>query len=95
MSEDWTVTGWVVVAFLACAVYAWWLVGMLRGEQLTRCPKTGAVTLVRFGLARGRPGAQRRLEIRSCGLWPDHSGCGQGCLARPGEVFPPETASRA
>jgi hypothetical protein len=54
-----------------------------RGRRQHRCPQTGTGAEVRVAAGRaaltqffGRP----RLEIAACSLWPDQSGCGQGCL---------------
>lgn len=51
-------------------------------QWLIACPFTGTLADADIG-ARAVPSGTftvRRIEVRSCSLWPEHADCGQECI---------------
>jgi hypothetical protein len=65
------------LVFTACVIAGVWLVVLASRGRLMRCPDTGAIASVEVA---------RTGSVRSCDLWPRDRHCGQGCLARRGEL---------
>jgi hypothetical protein len=75
---------WVAmsVALAAIALYVLHQIAQFSQYRLMRCPKTGAITLVGVLEVSARDGSDTQPVVHHCPLWPEHDGCGQGCLAR-------------
>ena len=84
---DFAVAGWATTAFVALAVYAYWLAWRVCKDRLMRCPETDAITLVGVAPDSRRAGTSG-VEVQRCRLWPDRANCARGCLARYGETAP-------
>jgi len=87
---DFATVGWAMATaiWVAVAVYAYWLVGLVWKDSLMRCPETGSITLVGIEPASRRAGTAPGVIVRRCGLWPGKIDCARGCLARFGEISP-------
>ena len=81
----WTVG---IAAWVAFLVYVYWIAQQVWNDRLTRCPETGAVTLVGVEYASPRPGAAPVARVRRCRLWPERENCAQECLVRCDETLP-------
>lgn len=81
---DFTLVGWVAMAFAAIAVaaLAGWLVQLTARDQLVRCPETGGIGVVDVVPVTAERGKSLGLSVRQCDLWPERKGCSAECLVR-------------
>ena len=57
----------------------------LKGKMLVTCPQTSQPAVVNLDVERAAGQSvlgQRRLRLDECSRWPEHQGCGQGCLSQ-------------
>lgn len=88
MTQPWTLLTAIVGLGLVYVLVPVFLQTFLRFRSPKRlaCPVTGGRAAVRVDASRaaftdalvGRP----RLRVGDCSLWPERSGCAQGCLTR-------------
>lgn len=80
--------GWMVAIAGAVAFggLLYCLLDVVARDRLMRCPDTGSITFVRVGSTDRGEGEVPK--VMGCELWPDRTGCAQGCLARYAETTP-------
>jgi hypothetical protein len=62
------------------------------------CPETGGPASVAVDAGRAARGAifgRLRLYVQTCSLWPEKSGCAQGCLTPPAAQSAPADKAQA
>jgi hypothetical protein len=74
---------WVAISItlVVIALYVLHQIAQFSRYRLMRCPRTEAIALVHVLEVSSRDGESARV-VCQCSLWPQHDGCGQGCLAR-------------
>ena len=83
MTLDWALA-LLVVVIAGGLLYQ--LMAMVPFERLVRCPEQGAITFIEVKAASPDKPTSSGVVVRHCGLWGEHKGCAQGCLARYGET---------
>lgn len=75
-----------IIALLATGGLIYWVTRLVPRGRLMRCPETERITFVEVERASPEDSTKPRITVRGCDLWPEHSECGRGCLAREGEA---------
>lgn len=79
------------IALAAVAAFSgllYWLLGTASRGRMMRCPQTGAISIVQVVPRAAGEGRAPGLMVKQCDLWPQNSGCTEGCLARYRETAP-------
>ena len=80
---DWAMA---IIVLLMTGGLIYWVTRLLPRRRLMRCPETETITFVEVGRASPEDSTEPKITVQGCDLWPEHSECGRGCLAREGET---------
>lgn len=83
LTLEWMAASAFVVAVM---LYVLRLITRLSKDRMMRCPNTGAITIVGVVQVPSPDGGEPVALVHRCQLWPEKTGCGQGCLERYDET---------